>query len=210
MHNFCCLCLSLSGWISYFACLLPDLFHSHSESAVPKSVDHPELLDRFGSYVEERLVNIHHGLDMTHQDPTFTSFHGTALSDVEPVSEGSIRMHISQRLIRSFEEVQRGRLCQDPAGNRTTQRPPDHRKETQTAVVWSCLLFIRPGQNHLARHSERGKKTRQTEKEVGRQHQGMDRPGVCQVTEGSGEQGRMEETGCEIICGDPTTFTVRG
>ena len=141
MHNFCCLCLSLSGWISYFACLLPDLFHSHSESAVPKSVDHPELLDRFGSYVEERLVNIHYGLDMTHQDPTFTSFHGTALSDVEPVSEGSIRMHISQRLIRSFEEVRRGRLCQDPAGNRTTQRPPDHCKETQTAVVWLCLPF---------------------------------------------------------------------
>ena len=32
--------------------------------------------------------------------------------------------------------------------------------------------------NHLARHSERGKKTRQTEAEVGRQHQRMDRPGV--------------------------------
>ena len=29
--------------------------------------------------------------------------------------------------------------------------------------------FIRSGQNHLARHSRRGKKTRQTEKEVGRQ-----------------------------------------
>ena len=29
----------------------------------------------------------------------------------------------------------------------------------QTAVVWSCLPFIRSGQNHLARHSERGKKT---------------------------------------------------
>ena len=50
--------------------------------------------------------------------------------------------------------------------------------KTQTAVVWSCLPFIRPGQNHLARHSERETKTRQTEEEVGRQHQGMDRPGV--------------------------------
>ena len=30
----------------------------------------------------------------------------------------------------------------------------------------SCLPFIRSGQNHLARQSERGKKTRQTEKEV--------------------------------------------
>ena len=35
-------------------------------------------------------------------------------------------------------------------------------------MVWSCLPFIRSGQNHLARHSERGKKTRQTKKEVGR------------------------------------------
>ena len=85
---------------------------------------------------------------------------------------------------------------------RTTQRP-DHRKETQTAVVWSCLSFIRSGQNRLARHSERGKKTRQTEEEVGRQHQGMDRRGVRQVPEGSGGQRKMEETGCEIICGRP-------
>ena len=41
--------------------------------------------------------------------------------------------------------------------------------------------------NQLSRHSERGKKTRQIEEEVGRQHQGMDRPGVRQVPEGSGE-----------------------
>ena len=58
----------------------------------------------------------------------------------------------------------------------------------QTAVVWSCLPFIRSGQKHLARHSERGKKTRQTEEEVERHHQGMNRPGVRQVPEGSGEQ----------------------
>ena len=64
--------------------------------------------------------------------------------------------------------------------------------------------------NHLARYSERGKKTRQTEKEVGRQHQAMDRPGVGQVPEGSGEQGKMEETGCEIICGAPTTRAMKG
>ena len=55
-----------------------------------------------------------------------------------------------------------------------------------------------------------GKKTRQTEKEVGRQHQGMDRPGVRQVPEGSGEQGKMKETSCEIICGAPATLAVKG
>ena len=31
-------------------------------------------------------------------------------------------------------------------------------KETQTAVVWICFPFISSGQNHLAKHSERGKK----------------------------------------------------
>ena len=31
-------------------------------------------------------------------------------------------------------------------------------------LVWSCLPFISSGQNHLARHSERGKKTSQTRK----------------------------------------------
>ena len=54
-----------------------------------------------------------------------------------------------------------------------------------------------------------GKKTRRTKEEVGRQHQGMDRPGVWQVSEGSGEQGKMEETGCKIICGAPTTVAVK-
>ena len=66
-----------------------------------------------------------------------------------------------------------------------------------------CCLCIYT-QNHLARHSERGKRTRRTKEEVGRQRQGMDRPGVRQVPEGSGEQGKMEKTGCKIICGAPT------
>ena len=45
---------------------------------------------------------------------------------------------------------------------------------------------------------------------MGRQHQGMDRPGVRQVPEGSGEQGKMQKTGCKIICGAPTTLAVKG
>ena len=60
----------------------------------------------------------------------------------------------------------------------------------------------------LQPHCVRGKKTRQTEKEVGRLR-GMDRPGVRQVPEGSGEQGKMEKTGCKIICGAPTTLAVK-
>ena len=37
-------------------------------------------------------------------------------------------------------------------------------------MVWSCLPLIRSGPNHLARHSERGKKTRQADEEVEGNH----------------------------------------
>ena len=57
--------------------------------------------------------------------------------------------------------------------------------EEEVHIVLSCLS---------ERRSERGKKTRQTGEEVGRQHQGLDRPGVCQVPEGIGKQSKMEET----------------
>ena len=70
-------------------------------------------------------------------------------------------------------------------------------------MVQTRLLFIRSGQNHTARHSERGKNTRQIEKEVGRQHQGRDRPGVHGVQEGSGEQRKTKDIACEVICGAP-------
>ena len=94
-------------------------------------------------------------------------------------------LHISYKFHVTNEEV-RAKI-QQAIG---IQQGPDHRKETLTEVVWTCLLFIRSSKNHIARHSETGKKTRQTEAEVGRQHQGMDRPGVRQVPEDSGEQGR--------------------
>ena len=38
----------------------------------------------------------------------------------------------------------------------------------------------------------------------------VDGPGVRQVPEGSGEQREMEDTGCEVIYGAPTTVTVKG
>ena len=44
---------------------------------------------------------------------------------------------------------------------------------------------------------------------MGRQHQGMDRPGVRKVPEGSGEQGKLEKT-CKITCGAPTNLAVKG
>ena len=38
----------------------------------------------------------------------------------------------------------------------------------------------------------------------------MDRPGVCQVPESSGEQCKMEETGSEVFSGTPMTLEVKG
>ena len=40
--------------------------------------------------------------------------------------------------------------------------------------------------------------------------QKVSRPGVQQAPEGSGEQGKMDKTGCEIICGAPVTLMVKG
>ena len=51
-----------------------------------------------------------------------------------------------------------------------------------------------------------GKKTKQTEEEVGRQHQGMDRPGIRQ----KGKWRKLAGTGCEVICGAPATPAVQG
>ena len=48
-----------------------------------------------------------------------------------------------------------------------------------------------------------------SEEEVGKRQQGIDRPGVRLVQEGGGEQGKMEETGCEVICGAPTSLAVK-
>ena len=112
---------------------------------------------------------------LPNQIPTSNTSHGNEvlLQDT---------MHLVQRPHYQWES-----LCQDPAGNLTTWRH-DHCKEMQTAVVWICFQFIRSGQNYLARHSKRRKKTWQAEKEVGRQHIGVDRPWICQVPEGSGEQ----------------------
>ena len=44
---------------------------------------------------------------------------------------------------------------------------------------------------------------------MGRQHRGMDRPDGRKVPEGSEEQRQMEETGCKIIYGVPTTFAFK-
>ena len=62
----------------------------------------------------------------------------------------------------------------------------------------------------ILRGTVKGGRRQGRQKEVGRQHQGMDRSGVRKVPGDSGEQKKMEDTGCEVICGAPTTLTVEG
>ena len=122
----------------------------------------------------------------------------------------AMEMRCYRKILHSKTMLPMRKSVQDRAGNRTTRRPPDNRKVTQAEVIWTCLPFIRSGQNNLTMHSERGKKARQTEEEVGRRHQRMDKPGVRQVPEDSGEQRNIEETACEVICITPTTPAVKG
>ena len=80
----------------------------------------------------------------------------------------------------------------------------------QTAVVWSCSQFIRSGQIHLARHSERQKKTRQTEEEVGRQLQRMDALEFGKSQRAMKNRETWRQLVAKIICGAPTTLEVKG
>ena len=83
---------------------------------------------------------------------------------------------------------------------------PDHQKDTNcSGIAMSSIHQVWP--KSFARHSE-GEENRQTEEDVGKQHQEMDRPGVHQVPEGSGAQRRMEETGQGIAEGDAEQWRI--
>ena len=107
------------------------------------------------------------------------------------------------------QDTTRGSPCKDQAGNRTTDLL-SIAKRRKLQWYGHVSRFSGLAKTILQGTVKGGGETRQTEEEVGRQHQGMDRPGVRQVPEGSGEQGKMAETGCETIYGAPTTLTVKG
>ena len=73
-------------------------------------------------------------------------------------------------------------------------------------MVWSCFLFIRSGQNHVARHIEKWKKTRQTERweDNIREWTGLE------FTKSQRAVQNKEETGRELISGALMTLAVKG
>ena len=77
-----------------------------------------------------------------------------------------------------------------------TQRVYLNERKEESTYQFVCM------NRHMADRGRGGKTTSG--------HQEMDRRGVRQVSEGSEEQRKMKETGCEIICGAPTTLAVKG
>ena len=56
----------------------------------------------------------------------------------------------------------------------------------------------------------KGEEDKADRKRGGRTKLGNEKAWIRQVPEGSGEQRKMEETGCEVICGASTTHAVEG
>ena len=65
-------------------------------------------------------------------------------------------------------------------------------------MVWSCFPFIRSGQNQLADRRRGGKTT-----------SGNGQAWSSASPRGQWRTGKMEKTGCKIICGAPTTLAVK-
>ena len=57
----------------------------------------------------------------------------------------------------------------------------DHVQDTEAKVVWPCFKVFWFSKDNPKGHSERKKKKRQTEEEVGRQYQRVDKDGLCQL-----------------------------
>ena len=53
---------------------------------------------------------------------------------------------------------QEGSLCQDPAGNRTTRRPPGHRTEMHTEVIGYIFRSSGPAKTILQGTAKRGRR----------------------------------------------------
>ena len=105
---------------------------------------------------------------------------------------------------------QRGSPCRDPAGNWTTRRPPDDRKRTQTAVVWSCFPFIRSGQNHFASTVKGGRRPggqRKRWEDNIREWTGLEFATSQRAVE---NRGKWRKLVAKSFCGAPTTLAVKG
>ena len=85
-------------------------------------------------------------------------------------------MNISYKDHVTNEEVRRKIQTAKQSG-----RTPDPGQEGEAKMVWPCFKVNWSSKDNPTGHSERKKKKRQTEEEVGRQYQRVDRNGLCQL-----------------------------
>ena len=71
-------------------------------------------------------------------------------------------------------------------------------------MVWAQNKIIRTNKADPTGHGTMREKEMQTEKEMGRQHIGIDSFKVGRSPSKSGKQTRMEKSGCSIILDAPT------
>ena len=83
-------------------------------------------------------------------------------------------------------------------------RSSHHCEETKSEMVWAQNKINRTCKDDPTGHCTRREKERQTEKEMGRQHNGVDRIKVGWSPSKGRKQRRMENSGCPIILGAPT------
>ena len=81
-------------------------------------------------------------------------------------------------IVVNAEVEEEGGSQQNPECNWSAWWSPNHGKEMETQMVWPHLKILGHGEDNSAGDSERSKKERKTEEEMGRKHQGMDGNGV--------------------------------
>ena len=69
----------------------------------------------------------------------------------------------------------------DSSSHWRIRRTPDPGQEMKAKMDWPCFNISRFSKDNPPGHSERKKKNRQTEEEMGRQYQKVDRNGLCKL-----------------------------
>ena len=112
---------------------------------------------------------------------TVTSFKylGSVVSDEGSKPEIRNTSHGNEVLLQDTTHLiqrphyQWGSVCQDSTHNQTTWRPPDHHKETQTEVVWTCVLH-QAWLKLSCKAQCMGEEDKADRKVLGRQRQGLE------------------------------------
>ena len=86
----------------------------------------------------------------------------------------------------------------------------DDRKETQTAVVWSCRPFHQVWPKPSCKAQWKGEEDKADRGRGGKTTSGNGQAWSSASPRGQWRTEKMEKTGCKIICGAPTNLAAKG